>query len=131
MFAGPIGLVMLLGEWILLYFAWVHPWVWREQTVSTRRGDVGDSSAAEGDAGRIELGLLSQEQHSASDDHAHDDFDEPRRQTAAGALGDAHAVNAAQAAAIRALYDDMGPITRTQKVKPTVPMLLSIRSLCF
>jgi hypothetical protein len=120
MFAGPIGLVMLLGEWALLYVAWVHPWAWRQpqQVLCARADDVSDSSAAEGDAGRIELGLLSRDKHIASDDHFDYDAAENSR-AVAGAVNDGPVAHAAQAAAIRALYDEMGPVTRTQKVNYT------------
>ena len=29
-YAGPIGLVMLVCEWLLLYLSWVHPWACRQ-----------------------------------------------------------------------------------------------------
>jgi hypothetical protein len=119
MFAGPIGLVMLLCEWLLLYFSWVHPWSWRQQLLlQQQQQQIGEKKLGEGDdddladaaCGRVELGLLSQDPSHASDDHVEErDLEQHQR-------AEASAAPAAQAAAIRALYDDMGPTSRTQKV---------------
>ena len=62
--------------------------------------------------GPVELGLLSQDNdddagEAVADANGHAARDEPHAGVAAPA---------AQAAAIRALYDEMGPITPTQKV---------------
>ena len=123
MFAGPIGFVMLLCEWLLLYFSWVHPWAWRQQQQQQqllqlqqqqqigekRLGEGDDDDLADATCGRVELGLLSQDRSHASDDDVEErDLEQHQR--------GASAAPAAQAAAIRALYDEMGPISRTQKV---------------
>jgi len=115
MFAGPIGFVMLLCEWLLLYFSWVHPWAWRQlqqqqQQIGEKRLGEGDNDdLADATCGRVELGLLSQDRSHASDDDVEErDLEQHQR--------GASAAPAAQAAAIRALYDEMGPISRTQKV---------------
>jgi hypothetical protein len=155
MFAGPIGLIMLLGEWLLLYLAWVHPWAWRQQQQqqqqigSRRLSDGLDDSASEGDAARIELELLSQTKARAADADADADADDDddaddgdgdgdgdgdagRRRRASGAPTDERAARAAQAEAIRALYGEMGPITRTQKVQrpaDTRPPSATLRAL--
>ena len=118
MFAGPIGVSMLISEWLLLYFAWVHPWSWRPKHQHQQHAAVGDASgggedAVRGGEGRIELGLLV---HAESRGHDHND-DSAEDQAAPDAP-------AAQAAAIRSMYDEMGPITRTQKATPPPSTLL-------
>ena len=122
MFAGPVGFVMLLCEWVLLYFSWVHPWAWRQQQQQQqqqqqigrkRLGEGDDDDLADAACGRVELGLLSQDRSHASDDDVEAlDREQHQLSVAGGSL----AAPAAQAAAIRALYDDMGPTSRTQKV---------------
>ena len=115
MFAGPIGLVMLICEWLLLYFAWVHPWSCRQQQQQQPAAvaDAGDGGEG-GREGGVELGLLA---HAESRGHDHDDDEDD----AAAAASAAAAAPPAQTAAIQALYDEMGAITRTQKVPPPPP----------